>query len=174
MADFKSDSYALSLEARNSDADVIVFAGVVFMAETAKILCPDAQVLVPDLASGCSLADSLTGAELTALKARHPEAAVVCYINSSAEVKAVSDVCVTSANVYRIIERLPQREILFVPDRLMAANISPRDGRARHRQGDPELRRHLPGARPVHRRRHRRGAHPVSGGKDSEPPRVHP
>ncbi|MDE0448013.1 MAG: quinolinate synthase NadA [Spirochaetaceae bacterium] len=124
VADFKSDSYALSLEARDSDADVIVFAGVVFMAETAKILCPHAQVLVPDIASGCSLADSLTGAELTALKARHPEAAVVCYINSSADVKAVSDVCVTSANVYRIIERLPQREILFVPDRLMAANIA--------------------------------------------------
>lgn len=123
VADFKSDSYALSLEARNSDADVIVFAGVVFMAETAKILCPDALVVVPDIGSGCSLADSLTGADLTALKVRYPEAAVVCYINSSAEVKAVSDVCVTSANVYRIIERLPEREILFVPDRLMAANI---------------------------------------------------
>ena len=130
VADFKSDSYALSLAARNSDADVIVFAGVVFMAETAKILCPDALVVVPDIGSGCSLADSLTGAELTALKARYPEAAVVCYINSSAEVKAVSDVCVTSANVYRIIERLPEREILFVPDRLMAANIS-RDMAAR-------------------------------------------
>ena len=124
VADFKSDSYALSLEARNSAADVIVFAGVVFMAETAKILCPDALVVVPDIASGCSLADSLTGAELRQLKARHPEAAVVCYINSSAEVKAASDVCVTSGNVYSIIERLPQREILFVPDRLMAANIS--------------------------------------------------
>jgi quinolinate synthase len=130
VADFKSDSYALSLEARNSNAEVIVFAGVVFMAETAKILCPDAQVVVPDIGSGCSLADSLTGTELTALKARYPEAAVVCYINSSAEVKAVSDVCVTSANVYRIIERLPEREILFVPDRLMAANIS-RDMAAR-------------------------------------------
>jgi quinolinate synthase len=123
VADFKSDSYALSLEARNSNAEVIVFAGVVFMAETAKILCPDALVVVPDIASGCSLADSLTGAELLALKARYPAAAAVCYINSSAEVKAASDVCVTSSNVYSIIERLPQREILFVPDRLMAANI---------------------------------------------------
>ncbi len=123
VADFKSDSYALSLEARNSDAEVIVFAGVVFMAETAKILCPDALVVVPDAASGCSLADSLTGAQLQALKARYPEAAVVCYINSSAEVKAASDVCVTSGNVYSVIERLPQREILFVPDRLMAANV---------------------------------------------------
>ena len=130
VADFKSDSYALSLQARNSGADMIVFAGVVFMAETAKILCPDALVVVPDIASGCSLADSLTAAQLRRLKRRHPRAAVVCYINSSAEVKAESDVCVTSSNVYAIIERLPEREILFVPDRLMAANIS-RELRAR-------------------------------------------
>ncbi len=130
VADFKSDSYALALEARNSDAEVIVFAGVVFMAETAKILKPRATVLVPDIASGCSLADSLTAPELRALKAEHPGAAVVCYINSSAEVKAESDVCVTSGNALRILERLPERRILFVPDRIMAANLQ-RDLRAR-------------------------------------------
>lgn len=130
VADFKSDSYALALEARNSDADVIVFAGVIFMAETAKILKPRATVLAPDIASGCSLADSLTAAELRALKARHPDAAVVSYINSSAEVKAESDVCVTSGNALKILERLPERRILFVPDRIMAANLQ-RDLRAR-------------------------------------------
>ena len=123
VADFKSDSYALALEARNANAPVIVFAGVVFMAETAKVICPDSEVLVPDLASGCSLADSLTGDALRTLKQQHPGAAVVCYINSSAEVKAESDVCVTSSNVYDIVEALPERKILFVPDRLMADNI---------------------------------------------------
>ena len=123
VADFKSDSYALALEARDSDAEVIVFAGVVFMAETAKILSPQATVVVPDIASGCSLADSLTAGELRALKAEHPDAAVVCYINSSAGVKAESDVCVTSGNALKIIERLPERRILFVPDRIMAANL---------------------------------------------------
>ena len=130
VADFKSDSYALALEARHSDAEVIVFAGVVFMAETAKILKPHATVLVPDIASGCSLADSLTADELRALKAEHPDAAVVCYINSTAEVKAESDVCVTSGNALKILERLPERRILFVPDRIMAANLQ-RDLRAR-------------------------------------------
>ena len=123
VADFKSDSYALSLEAREAKADIIVFAGVIFMAETAKILAPSSTVLIPDTGSGCSLADSLTARDLRKLKSAHPEAAVVCYINSSAEVKAESDVCVTSSNVYTIIERLPQRKILFVPDRLMAENI---------------------------------------------------
>lgn len=123
VADFRSDSYALALEALNSNAEVIVFAGVVFMAETAKILCPHAEVLVPDIASGCSLADSLTAGELRELKAEHPNAPVVCYINSAAEVKAESDVCVTSGNALKIIERLPERQILFVPDKLMAANL---------------------------------------------------
>lgn len=123
VADFKSDSYALALEARNTKAKKVVFAGVVFMAETVKILSPETEVLIPDPQSGCSLADSLSAKELQDLKRQHPNAAVVCYINSTAEVKAESDVCVTSANVYRIIEKVPQEEILFVPDRLMAANI---------------------------------------------------
>ena len=123
VADFRGDSYYLSRQARDSKAKVIVFAGVVFMAETAKILSPEATVVVPDRGSGCSLADSLDGAELRRLKALYPDAAVVCYVNSTAEVKAESDVCVTSSNVYDIVAGLPQRRILFVPDRLMAENI---------------------------------------------------
>lgn len=123
VADFKGDSYFLSLKAREARASMIVFAGVVFMAETAKILSPAATVVVPDRGSGCSLADSLTGEQLRQLKAAYPDAAVVCYINSTADVKAESDVCVTSGNVYDIIAQLPQRRILFVPDRLMGQNI---------------------------------------------------
>ena len=123
VGDFTGDSYYLSDRARQSGADVIVFAGVVFMAETAKILSPNAKVVVPDRGSGCSLADSITGEEVRRLKALHPAAAVVCYINSTAEVKAESDVCVTSSNVYDIVAQLQQTEILFVPDRLMAENL---------------------------------------------------
>ncbi len=123
VADFKGDSYFLSLQAKKAKAPMIVFAGVVFMAETAKILCPEATVVVPDHGSGCSLADSITAEHLRGLKALYPDAAVVCYINSTAAVKAECDVCVTSGNVYDIICRLPQRRVLFVPDRLMAENI---------------------------------------------------
>ena len=123
VADHKGDSYYLSLQARKSQAPTILFAGVVFMAETAKILCPDATVIVPDRGSGCSLADSLTGEKLRRLRGLYPDAVVVCYINSTAEVKAESDVCVTSGNVNDIVARLPQKRILFVPDRLMAENI---------------------------------------------------
>lgn len=123
VGDFKGDSYFLADRARHAQADVILFAGVVFMAETAKILSPDALVVVPDRNSGCSLADSITGADVKKMKALYPDAAVVCYINSTAEVKAESDVCVTSGNVYNIIARLPQKRIVFVPDRLMADNI---------------------------------------------------
>ena len=123
VGDFMGDSYYLSVRARDSRARVIVFAGVVFMAETAKILSPEATVVVPDRGSGCSLADSITGADLRRLKSLYPDATVVCYINSTAEVKAESDVCVTSANVYGIVAALPASRILFVPDRLMAENL---------------------------------------------------
>ncbi len=123
VGDFKGDSYYLSDMARKSQAKVIVFAGVVFMAETAKILSPQAQVVVPDRHSGCSLADSIDGAGVRRLKALYPDATVVCYINSTAEVKAESDVCVTSSNVYDIVTRLPAQRIVFVPDRLMAQNL---------------------------------------------------
>jgi quinolinate synthase len=123
VGDFKGDSYFLAAQAKKAKADVIVFAGVVFMAETAKILSPEALVVVPDRNSGCSLADSITGNDVRNMKALYPDAAVVCYINSTAEVKAESDVCVTSSNVYHIIANMPQKRILFVPDRLMADNI---------------------------------------------------
>ena len=136
VADFKGDSYFLSRQAKQAQAKMIVFAGVVFMAETAKILSPQATVVVPDRGSGCSLADSLTGAEILRLKSLYPDAAVVCYINSTAEVKAESDVCVTSGNVYDIIQQLPERRILFVPDRLMAENIR---GELKRRGADKEI-----------------------------------
>ncbi|HEY3757731.1 MAG TPA: quinolinate synthase NadA [Opitutaceae bacterium] len=123
VADFRGDSYFLSVKAKEANARMIVFAGVVFMAETAKVVCPDATVVVPDRHSGCSLADSLSGEELRRLKGLYPDAAVVCYINSTAEVKAESDVCVTSGNVYDIVAGLPERRVLFVPDRLMAENL---------------------------------------------------
>jgi quinolinate synthase len=123
VADYRGDSYDLSLQARAARAEVIVFAGVWFMAETAKILNPHATVIVPDRGAGCSLADSLTGEDVRRLKALYPDAAVVCYINSTAEVKAEADVCVTSANVHAIVAACPERRILFVPDRLMAENV---------------------------------------------------
>ena len=123
VGDFKGDSYFLSLKAKEAKAKVILFAGVVFMAETAKILSPEATVIVPDRGSGCSLADSIDGDGVRKLKALYPDATVVCYINSTAEVKAESDVCVTSGNVYDIVAHLPAARILFVPDRLMADNV---------------------------------------------------
>jgi quinolinate synthase len=123
VGDFKGDSYYLAAQAKEARADIIVFAGVVFMAETAKILSPDALVVVPDRDSGCSLADSLSGDDVRNLKALYPDAAVVCYINCTADVKAESDVCVTSSNVYDIVAGLPEKQVLFVPDRLMADNI---------------------------------------------------
>jgi quinolinate synthase len=123
VGDFKGDSYYLAAQAKQAKADVIVFAGVVFMAETAKILSPDALVVVPDRDSGCTLADSISGADVRKMKTLYPDAVVVCYINCTAEVKAESDVCVTSSNVYDIVAGLPQKQILFVPDRLMADNI---------------------------------------------------
>jgi quinolinate synthase len=136
VADYRGDSYFLSRKASELKATTIVFVGVVFMAETAKILSPDATVLVPDRKSGCSLADSMTGAQLRQLKALYPDATVVCYINSTAEVKAESDVCVTSGNALHIMERLPAKRILFVPDRLMGQNL--RDDLKR-RGSDKEL-----------------------------------
>lgn len=123
VSDYTGDSYKLSRDAQSANAPYIVFSGVVFMAETAKIVNPHATVVVPDHQSGCSLADSLTAEQLRKLKARYPGTPVVCYINCNADIKAESDVCVTSTNVYDIIAQLPQKRILFVPDRLMAENI---------------------------------------------------
>jgi quinolinate synthase len=116
-ADFVGDSLGLALQAQKTEASTIVFCGVHFMAESARILNPDRTVLLPSLAAGCALADSITPESLLAWKARYPEHSVVTYINSSAEVKALSDICCTSANAVSVVRSLPGRKILFTPDR---------------------------------------------------------
>jgi len=119
IADFVGDSLELSQNAARTDAEVIVFCGVHFMAETASILCPNKTVLLPDINAGCPMANMITAEQLRERKRELPGVAVVCYINSSAEVKAESDVCCTSANALKIIESLDAREILFVPDQYL-------------------------------------------------------
>lgn len=133
LADFVGDSLYLSRKAMESDRSVIVFAGVRFMAETAKILNPERTVLLPDLKAGCGLADSITAEQLRAWKAAHPGAVVVAYINTSAEVKAESDVCCTSSNALKIVEQVePGREILFLPDMFLGDYIRRKTGRTMH------------------------------------------
>ncbi|HEY2543205.1 MAG TPA: quinolinate synthase NadA [Gaiellaceae bacterium] len=117
VADYVGDSLGLSRQAAATDAEVIVFCGVHFMAETAAILAPEKTVLLPDLGAGCSLAASITGEQLRAWKAQHPGAVVVSYVNTTAEVKAESDYCCTSGNAQQVIETIPEdQEILFLPD----------------------------------------------------------
>jgi len=123
VGDFVGDSYGLSKDALNSQADTIIFVAVKFMGETAKILNPDKTVLIPSELNGCSLADSITGADVRRLKAEFPDYAFICYINTTAEVKAECDVCVTSSNVYDIVEKYPNDNIFFLPDKLMGKNI---------------------------------------------------
>lgn len=122
VADFLGDSYGLSKIASETDAKKIIFCSVHFMGETAKMLNPTKDVLVPAVA-GCSLADAITADDVRHLKTKHPGVPVVCYVNTSAAVKAESDVCCTSANAIRIIESLEADEIIFIPDRLMGENI---------------------------------------------------
>lgn len=130
IADHTGDSLALSRIAADTDADVIVFCGVHFMAETAKILSPDKTVLIPDEDAGCSLADSLTAEELAEWKSEHPDALVVSYINTTAAVKGLTDVCCTSSNAVDVVAGLPaDREILFGPDQFLGAHVRRQTGR---------------------------------------------
>jgi quinolinate synthase len=133
VADFVGDSLYLSRKAMESDRSVIVFAGVRFMAETAKILNPGRTVLLPDLKAGCGLADSITAEQLRDWKKAHPGAVVVAYINTSADVKAEADVCCTSSNAVKIVEQVPRdKEILFLPDMFLGDYVRRRTGRAMH------------------------------------------
>ncbi len=137
IADYVGDSLGLSQHAAGADAEAIVFCGVHFMAETASILCPDKRVLIPDLEAGCSLADSITAEQLRDWKAKHPGAIVVMYVNTTAEVKAETDYCCTSANAVRVVEHILREhgedaEILFGPDMFLGAYVEKSVGRAMH------------------------------------------
>ena len=130
IADYLGDSLGLSQQAANTDADVIVFAGVHFMAETAKILNPNKLVLLPDLEAGCSLADSCPPQEFKAFKEAHPDHIVISYINCTAEIKALSDIICTSSNAVKIVNQIPQdRPIIFAPDRNLGRYVSQQTGR---------------------------------------------
>ena len=130
IADYTGDSLGLSRIAAETDADVIVFCGVHFMAESAKILSPEKTVLIPDERAGCSLADSITAGQLAEWKAGHPDALVVSYVNTTADVKALTDVCCTSSNAVDVVASLPaDREILFNPDQFLGAHVKRETGR---------------------------------------------
>ncbi|MEM8602322.1 MAG: quinolinate synthase NadA [Cyanobacteria bacterium P01_H01_bin.121] len=130
IADYIGDSLGLSQQAASTDADVIVFAGVHFMAETAKILNPEKLVLLPDLAAGCSLADSCPPQEFAAFKAQHPDHIVVSYINCTAEIKALSDIICTSSNAVKIVNQIPiEQPIIFAPDRNLGRYVMEQTGR---------------------------------------------
>ncbi|MHC4461437.1 MAG: quinolinate synthase NadA [Planctomycetota bacterium] len=130
LADFCGDSLGLSIKAAETDAETIVFCGVQFMAETAAILSPEKTVLLPDKFAGCPMADMITAEQLRELKQKHPDALVVCYVNSSAEVKAESDYCCTSANAVEVVESLPaDRKIIFVPDQHLGRFVGDRTAR---------------------------------------------
>ncbi|MGH7890314.1 MAG: quinolinate synthase NadA [Thermodesulfobacteriota bacterium] len=133
IADFTSDSLALSQAAAKTEADMIVFCGVHFMAETASIICPDKKVLIPDLEAGCSLADTINADELKEWKKEHPGAVVVSYVNTTAEVKAESDYCCTSSNAVKVVSSIPEdKEILFLPDMFLGAYAAKVTGRKLH------------------------------------------
>ncbi|HVB89822.1 MAG TPA: quinolinate synthase NadA [Beijerinckiaceae bacterium] len=124
VADLVGDSLQLAKLAAQSNADIIVQGGVHFMAETAKLLNPDKTVLIPDAKAGCSLAESITGADVRALRAQYPGAPVVAYVNTSAEVKAEVDICCTSSNALKVVESLGAERVIFVPDRFLAQNVA--------------------------------------------------
>ena len=124
IADYVGDSLGLSQEAAKSHADVIVFCGVHFMAETASILSSSKTILMPDLGAGCPMANMITAESLRTLKKKHPEATVVCYVNTTAEVKAESDICCTSSNAVKVVESVEGSEVIFVPDKYLAHYVS--------------------------------------------------
>ena len=124
VADFTGDSYGLSKQAAQTKAGTIIFSGVKFMAETAKLLNPQKKVYVPSMDAGCSLADDISAEDVRMLRKQHPGAPVVCYVNTTAEVKAESDVCCTSANAKKIVESFQERKIIFIPDEHMAKNLA--------------------------------------------------
>jgi quinolinate synthase len=137
VADYVGDSLGLSQQAARAEQDVIAFCGVHFMAETASVLCPEKRVLIPDLDAGCSLADAITADQLRAWKAEHPGAVVVMYVNTTAEVKAETDYCCTSANAVAVVEHVYREhgadtEILFGPDMFLGAYVEKRTGRSMH------------------------------------------
>jgi quinolinate synthase len=130
IADFTGDSLGLSLQAAQTDAETIVFCGVRFMAETAAILSPEKTVLLPEKSAGCPMADMITAEQLRRLKQEHPDAPVVCYVNSTAEVKAESDYCCTSSNAVELVRSLPKNgEIIFVPDQHLGRFVAERTDR---------------------------------------------
>lgn len=124
IADFVGDSFALAKLAQNAEQDTIIMCGVRFMAESAKILNPDKTVYLPSEDAGCPMADMLTPEDVLALRSKYPKAAVVCYVNSSAAVKAVSDICCTSSSAEKIVRSLPNKQIIFVPDKNLGAYIA--------------------------------------------------
>jgi quinolinate synthase len=133
IADFTGDSLALSQMAAKTEADIIVFCGVHFMAETASIISPEKKVLIPDLKAGCTLADAITADQLRAWKKEHPGAVVVSYINTTADVKAESDYCCTSSNAVKVVKSIPEdKEILFLPDMFLGAYAARVTGRKLH------------------------------------------
>jgi len=133
IADFIGDSLALSQAAAKTEADIIVFCGVHFMAETASITCPDKKVLIPDIEAGCSLADTINVEELREWKKEHPDAVVVSYVNTTAEVKAESDYCCTSSNAVKVVGSIPEdKEILFLPDMFLGTYAAKVTGRKLH------------------------------------------
>ena len=129
VADFTGDSYGLSKQAAQTKAGTIIFSGVKFMAETAKLLNPQKKVYVPSMDAGCSLADDISAEDVRMLRKQHPGAPVVCYVNTTAEVKAESDVCCTSANAKKIVESFQERKIIFIPDEHMAKNLARSTGK---------------------------------------------
>lgn len=123
VADFVGDSLYLSQQAAKTDADIIVFAGVYFMAETAKILSPDKKVLLPRLEAGCQMADMINLQQIREFKSKHPNIPVVCYVNSTAEVKSESDICCTSANAVKVVKSMNVPRVLFVPDTYLGTYV---------------------------------------------------